>query len=290
MKTAVVVDGTADLSRQTAGALGIEVIPMLIHFGSESFKDEIDISREDFYERLTVTGSNAQTAAPGPGAFMEVYDRMADEGAQAILSLHLASSLSATYSVAASAATGFSRVKVTAIDTGQLSLGLGFLADRAARELEAGNSLERVTDILREQMERTFVFAALDTMQYLRRSGRVTSLVAGLGSALRIKPILKLHGGLATTERVRTGSRAIRRLIDILTELTPLERVAIVHANAPERAEELKRLSEGLLPTRHVIVTNITPAIGAHVGPGTVGFVAIAEDPEKANAARPLFE
>lgn len=263
---------------------------MLIHLDSQSYKDEVEITRQQFYERLSQVGVMAQTAAPGPGSFLQAYDRLADEGASQVLSLHLASSLSATYSIAASTQATYSRIQVSTLDTGQLSLGLGFLAERAAREARVGNDQDHILEVVREQMSRTFVFAALDTMEYLRRSGRVNSLVAGLGGALRIKPILKLHNGLATSERVRTASRATQRLVGILSILSPLERVAIVHANAPERADELRRLAGDLLPSGEVITANITPAIGAHVGPGTVGFVVVAGEIQKAQSARDIFQ
>jgi DegV family protein with EDD domain len=166
-------------------------------------------------------------------------------------------------------------VPVTVFDSRQLSLGTGFLVLAAAQAAAEGRPMDEITALLEEQISRTHVFAALDTLEFLRRSGRMSRVMAGLGSVLRIKPLLKMYDGNPTAERVRTRDRATQRLISLLSDLVPLEQVALVHTHAPDRAEELRRRVQHLLPEGEVPSVDITPVIGAHIGPGAVGFACV---------------
>jgi len=145
----------------------------------------------------------------------------------------------------------------------------------AARLAAAGHTLEQILAALNEQIKRTHVFAALDTLEYLRRSGRMNRFLANFGTMLQIKPILKMHDGKPETEKVRTRERALQRVVDILRALGPLERLAIVHTNAHERVAQLRALAADLLPTEDIWTMDITPVIGAHIGPGAVGFSVV---------------
>ena len=140
----------------------------------------------------------------------------------------------------------------------------------------AGKTLAEITTLLEEQILRTHVFAALDTLEFLRRSGRMSRVMAGLGTVLQIKPLLKMYDGEPTAERVRTRKRAIERLIGLLSDLVPLEQVALVHTHAPDRAQDLQHQVQHLLPEGEIPSVDITPVIGAHIGPGAVGFACVS--------------
>lgn len=254
---------------------GIRVVPLYLHFGQQSYLDGVELARPDFYRKLVESEVPVSTAAPAPQLFRNVYDQLAEQGATAILSIHVSESLSATLSVAKLAAQETTAVPVHVFDSRQLSLGTGFLVQTAAEMAAQGQPLERILAALDEQIKRTHVFAALDTLEFLRRGGRMSGLVAGLGSMLQIKPILRMYDGNPTSERVRTRGKATERLIRILEEMAPLERAAIVHAHAVERAQQLRELARHVLPAGEIPVVDISPVIGAHVGPGTVGFACV---------------
>ena len=160
-------------------------------------------------------------------------------------------------------------------DSQQLSLGTGFLVETAAKMATAGRAVAEILAALDEQIKRSHVFAVLDTLEFLRRSGRMNKYLAGLASLLQIKPILAMYHGKPSIERVRTRERASQRLLEMLRDVGPLERVAIVHAHAPHRVAELRSLAASLLPAEDVMVAEITPVIGAHIGPGAFGFAAV---------------
>jgi DegV family protein with EDD domain len=192
-----------------------------------------------------------------------------------VLSIHISISLSAVVDVARLGAKETDTVPVTVLDSRQLSLGTGFLVLTAAKAAAEGRSMDEITPMLEEQALRTHVFAALDTLEFLRRSGRMSRVMASLGSVLQIKPLLKMYNGNPTAERVRTRKRATERLISLLSDLVPLEQVALVHTHTPDRAEELRQQVQHLLPEGEVPSVDITPVIGAHIGPGAVGFACI---------------
>jgi DegV family protein with EDD domain len=276
MSIRIVTDSTCDLPQAVIQEYGIRVIPMYIHTNGESYLDGIDITREEFYRRLPEFDPAPTTAAPSPDKFQRIYEELAQEGAFEVLSIHISTSLSAVLDVATLAAKETTAVPVTVFDSRQLSLGTGFLVETAAKAAAQNRSMGEILEILEEQISRTHVFAALDTMEFLRRSGRISGLVAGFGSLLQVKPLLKMHEGEPTSERVRTTNGAFGRLENLLAERAPFERVALVHTHAVEQAELLKGRIERLLPEGELISVDITPVIGAHIGPGAVGFACIS--------------
>jgi DegV family protein with EDD domain len=276
MTIRVVTDSTCDLPREVVEAYGIRVVPMYIHTNGDSYLDGIDISRKEFYRRLPELDPAPTTAAPGPEKFRQIYEEVAEEGATEILSIHISVSLSAVVNVARLAAEEMKEIPVTVFDSRQLSLGTGFLVETAAKAAAQGKSMEEILNSLEEQISRTHVFAALDTMEFLRRSGRVSGLVAGFGSLLQIKPLLKMFDGEPISERVRTNNGAFNRLESLLAERGPFERVALVHTHAGEQAESLRQHVAHLLPDGELTSVDITPVIGAHIGPGAVGFACVS--------------
>lgn len=277
MSIKIVTDSTCDLPQSIIDELGITVIPLFINFGDKGYRDGVDISRADFYGRLPQSDPLPTTGAPGHEVFKQTYDRLANDGATEVLSIHISESLSATMNVAKVAAQETHSVPVTAFDSRQLSLGTGFVVEAAARAARDGRSLAEIIAQLDELIPRIHVFAALDTMEFLKRSGRVNGIVAGLGGLLQIKPILKMHNGKPDSDRVRTRSRAIGQMVNLLSQCSPLERVAMVHTHVPAHAEEVRRLVEPMLPEKDIWSLDITPVIGTHIGPGAVGFACVSK-------------
>jgi DegV family protein with EDD domain len=275
MTIRIVTDSTCDLPEEIVAEHGIRVVPLYINFGAESYLDGVDISREEFYAWLPDCDPAPTTAMPGPQMFLQTYEELAAEGATEILSLHISVSLSATLNTANLAAQEAS-VPVTVLDSGTLSIGMGFLVWAAAKAAEEGRSMGEIVALLEEQGSRTHVFAALDTLEFLRRSGRMHRVLAALGSWLQMKPLLKMHQGNPTAEKVRTAQTATRRLIALLEEQAPLEKVALVHTHCLDKAEALLRESSHLLPAGEVLSVDITPVFGTHLGPRTVGFACVS--------------
>jgi DegV family protein with EDD domain len=273
----IVTDSTCDLPTEIIARYGIRVVPLYINVGKQGFLDGIDITREEFYQKLPAFPEHPTTAAPTPQKFHELYDELANEGATDVLSIHISVKLSAVADVARLAAQETTSVPVTVFDSRQLSLGTGFLVEKAAILAAEGRSLSEITSSLNEQIKRSHVFAALDTLEFLRRSGRMNGVVAGLGSFLQLKPILTMYDGKPDAVRVRTRSRATERLLDLLRGAGALERVAIVHTHASDRVAELREKAAHLLPQDGIMAVDITPVIGAHIGPGAVGFAAVAK-------------
>ncbi len=277
MAVRIVTDSTCDLPTEVIARYGISVVPLYINVGDQSFLDGIDMKRDEFYTRLPSFSTHPTTAVPSPQKFHAIYQALADEGASEILSIHISAALSGTVDVACSAAQETTAVPVTVFDSQQLSLGTGFLVDTAAKMAAEGSSVAEIIAALNDQIQRSHVFAALDTLEFLKRSGRMNKYMAGIATWLQIKPIMIMHKGKPNSERVRTRDRAMKRVVEMLAAVGALERVAIVHTHAQtERIAELRALAAGLLPQRDILTADITPVIGAHIGPGAIGFAVVA--------------
>jgi DegV family protein with EDD domain len=279
MNIKIVTDSTSDLPLEIVKKHGISVIPMYINFGERGFQDGVDLSRREFYERLPQSDLFPTTAAPGIDNFKVVYIQLKEEGADEILSIHISASLSAVMDVAQSAAKEFNDIPVTVYDSGQLSLGTGFQVLAAAQAANNGLPMDDILRLLENQASRSYVFAALDTLEYLRRGGRMNSVMASLGSILQIKPILTMHAGNPGAERVRTKEKSINRLIELVSDLGPLEEVALVHTNARSEADALWQKARHLFPHQETpLSVDVTPVLGAHLGPGAIGFTCITKE------------
>jgi DegV family protein with EDD domain len=277
MTIRIVTDSTCDLPRKLIEKHHITVIPIYIHVGEQSFKDGIELSREEFYRRLPESKPTPTTAAPGPEVFRQVYERLAAEGATGILSIHISAKLSAAYTIAARTAKEIKIVPVTAFDSRQLSLGTGFQVLAAAQAAEAGNSMSEILSMLEDLIPRIRVFAALDSLEFLHRSGRMNFAISFFGTLLQIKPLMKMYNGDPSAERIRTRERAIQRLIELLQEASPLEKVALLHSNAETRARVLLEQVRSRLPDGEILVEEINPSIGSHIGPGVIGIATISK-------------
>lgn len=279
MTVRIVTDSTCDLPPETIQRLGVTVIPLHIHAGDRTYLDGVDLTREEFYARLPRYVPAPKTAAPGPEVFTRIYERLANEGAQAILSIHISESLSATINSARAAAEEFTRVPVTVMDSGQLSLGTGFIVEQAAQLAKAGKLTDQILSLVQSIMKRTYVFASLKTLEYLRRSGRMHFALASLGEILQIKPLLHMHLGKPTAHRVRTQNRATEQVLAWLAEYAPFERLAVLHAGVTEEAQRLREQVRSFFPEgSDVPIVQITPVLGAHLGIGALGFACISKE------------
>jgi len=281
MTIRIVTDSTCDLPVELIEEHKITVIPLFINVGEQEFQDGIDLSRHEFYEQLPKFHPSPTTAAPGPDVFRKIYEHLAAEGATEILSIHISEKLSGTVDIARQASRETSVVPVTVFDSRQLSLGTGFEVITAAKASAKGKSMREIITLLDDQISRTHVFAALDTLEFLRRSGRMNAAISRLGELLQIKPLLKMYDGNPTAERVRTRKNAIKRVIELIKEAAPLEQVAILHSNASDRARTLLDEVRPLLPEGGVLFEEITPVLGAHIGPGVIGFACISQKSER---------
>lgn len=276
MSIRIVTDSNCDLPEEAISEHGIVVVPLYINVGTDSYLDGVEMSRREFYERLPHFAAHPTTAVPGTDSFIRAYRGLAAEGATEILSIHISSSLSAITEIARLAAKEISTPAVTVFDSGQLTLGTGLLALSAAKAAARNQTLPEIVALLEQQASRTYCFAALDTLEFLRRSGRLSRFQSLLGSVLRIKPLLKMHRGEFDMERVRTRKGALARVVELTAALGPLEQLALVHTHAPEEADALARRASYLFPEDQVSLSaEVTPVIGTHIGPGAVGFVAI---------------
>lgn len=279
-RIALVTDSTAMLSASQAADRGITVVPLQVIVGAHAYSEGVDpeATPETIAEALRAY-TPVSTSRPTPSAFLETYERLADEGADAVLSIHLSSELSGTYESAQVAARDAS-VPVRAIDTRQLGMATGYAVLAAADVVEAGGSFEEAAGAALARASRTTSLFYVDTLEYLRRGGRIGTAAALLGSALAVKPLLTLEDGRITTrEKVRTAGRAVARLEELAAEAAealPVD-VAVAHLAAPDRAaglaERLRTRLADNLEGREVFVGEIGAVLGAHVGPGMVAVV-----------------
>ncbi len=275
MEIRIVTDSTCDLPPGLIEKHRITVVPLYINIGERSYLDQVEITRREFYQNLPDYRPHPTTSTPGIETFRQTYEKLAAEGAEHILSIHISETLSATVDAARKGAEQTQTVPVTVIDSQQLSLGVGFAVLAAAEAVEAGKSLAEIFSILEDQIARTHVAAGLDTLVFLRRSGRLNRVMTGLGSLLQLKPILTMHRGEAGSKNVRTAKRARETVVQMLEDHAPLEKAALVHANAPENAALLREMAAEFLPEGEILSMDITPVIGAHIGPGAAGFAYI---------------
>lgn len=280
-RVGVVTDSTASLSAETAAAHGVVVVPLEVVVGDETFLEgggELTSSAlaAALRDRRRVT-----TSQPGPAAFAAAYDALAAAGCTAVVSVHLSAGLSGTYDSAVLAAAEVG-VPVTVVDTRQVGMGVGFAVLAAAEAAAAGEQAEAVADAARRCAAGTTSLFYVDTLEHLRRGGRVGATAALLGSALAVKPLLRLDdGAVVPCEKVRTTAKALQRLGQLAVEAAdhrPVD-VAVAHLESPQRAADLAAMIgdwlDDELGQRDVAIVEIGAVLGAHVGPGMVG-VAVA--------------
>lgn len=281
----VVTDSISDLPAAVAAEMGIAVVPATIIFGADMYLEGVNLSREEFYGRLIAYSGLPKTAAPGPGAFADAYLRVSDENRRAgvplegIISLHPPASLSGLYNSAYSASQMVGSIRVEVVDSGQITMGVGWQAILAARAATEGKSLDEILVLVRAAYKRTLLVAGLETLEWAARSGRVNRLLATLGNMLAVKPIIKFQDGeISMIERARTHSRQVERVVAIANSWAPLQEVAVVHARAPQAAASVADMMAQIVPRQRIIVAEIGCALGSYAGPGAYGVVVVRAD------------
>ncbi|HOB21327.1 MAG TPA: DegV family protein [Bacillota bacterium] len=280
----IVTDSTADLSNPLREKYGLEMIPLNVHFGDELYKDQVDLSPEQFYEKLRTAKILPRTSQPSPGEFMELYKKIADEGAETIASIHLSAKLSGTYQSAKVAAASLPDLDIEVIDGQSASVGTAVQAIAAAEVAARGGTKEEVLAAAEAAKTKEGVYFVVDTLEYLQRNGRIGKAQAFLGTMLNVKPLLTLIDGIVCPyERVRGKKRAVGRMFEIMEEdLTKREEagekwdrllVAISHADSREEAEKVAAEIQTRFDNVEMIIEYIGPVIGTHVGPGTVAVI-----------------
>ena len=273
--TAIVVDSTADFPEATRRFPNWRVVALYVRFGDESFRDYVELSPDAFYARLRGATETPTTSQPTPGDFLAAYEEL--EGYERILSLHIAGKLSGTIESARAAATALGGERVRTIDSESASAAIAMLGLSIQRRLEAGTTDEQVDELVERYRREAGLLFTVETLEYLARGGRIGRARAWAGELLNIKPILSIREGeVLPIKRVRGNRKAFNEFATTFetgSRDVPALRVGIAHADAPERAEALRKMVRDTRPAAEIeIVTVLGPVVGAHAGPGTVGF------------------
>jgi DegV family protein with EDD domain len=278
MVVRILTDSTADLPKETAQRLGITVVPLTVFFGDDAYLDGVDLDNATFYQKLAASKELPRTSQPSPAAFQEAYTRLIEEGAEGILSVHLSSKLSGTYQSACTAQAELEKsgqtVPIAVVDSLSASAGIGYALEQAAQLASAGKSLAEIKAQVEDIAARTHILVVLDTLEFLRRGGRIGRASALLGTMLSFKPILAVKAGeVVPVERPRTRAKAYARIAEMLAEAGELEHIALVQSNeetGQQLAEALKSVYHGALPSY-----NLGAVIGTHTGPGVAAITFV---------------
>jgi DegV family protein with EDD domain len=276
MTIAIVTDSTADIPEDIASSYGIQVVPAVLIIEDKSYIDGKGYTREEFYQNLPGMKTPPTTATPSTGTFEETYSQLVDQGASQIISIHAPARLSGIFNSAAVAAQKFED-RVTVIDSGLLSLGIGFQVISAAEAARYKDSVSEIISVIDDVRRRIHLIAMLDSLEYIRRSGRVSWTRASLGALLQIKPFVTVQNGeVLRMGEARTRRKGIEHLYDRLKKLGSLEKLAILHTNAEADAYQMLNEFASRVKSQPLIV-NVTTIIGTHVGPNGLGFVAVVQ-------------
>ena len=276
---AIVTDSASDLPPERAASLGISIVPLVVNFGSQSFKAGVDMSIDDFWVRMTAPDAPfPTTAASAPGDFKAVYDAAFAGGADAIVSIHPAGTLSGTIKSAEIARGMLPDREIHVIDSQKASMGEGILAEMAVEMAGMGIAAAEIARVLESRIPDLDLYVALDTLEYLKKGGRISGARAAIGTLLSVKPIITVKDGqVEQADKVRTRAKARERVIELMTA-RPLERIAVLFTPPADgeafREELVARVPGGIDPAR-VSVQAVGPSVGPHLGPGCVGGVVL---------------
>jgi DegV family protein with EDD domain len=269
----IVTDSASDLSDEEAASHGIEVVPLTIRFGSDEYEDRTELSEERFYELMASSDKLPETAAPSPGKFEAAFRRQAEAGADTVICINLSSKLSATLQAAQNAARALEgELEVRVIDSLSITSGLGTQVLAAAEAAAAGRSADDVVALVEDLMQRTRVFGTLDTLDNLKKGGRVGGAQALLGSLLSIKPVVDLSSGeVQEAGKARTRRKALEQLRDKVFAQPSVEHLCVTHGLAPD-VEEMLDLLAPRYSRDEIEIRTIGPVIGTHGGPRVMGI------------------
>lgn len=275
MVVRIVTDSTADLPPGVVRDLGIEVVPLKVFFGDDAYLDGVELDNAGFYKKLAASKDLPTTSQPAPAAFQEAYQRLIDEGADAILSLHLSAKLSGTYQAACTGRDSLPEstraIPFAILDSQSISIGMNYPVQQASRMAREGKSLAEIQEAVEDTLARTHLMAVLDTLEYVRRGGRIGAASALLGNMLSFKPIVSLKDGeVVPLERPRTRGKAYARLAQLLAEMGEVEYVAIAESDdevGQQLSAALKSVYSG-----DVSMYKLGAVLGTHTGPGTAAI------------------
>jgi len=275
LNTAIVLDSTADFPDASDRFVNWRVVPLYVNFGTDSFKDGVELTAREFYERLRTSPQLPTTSQQTPGDFLATYAELGGYGR--ILSIHIASNLSGTFQSAGTAAQQLGDGRVRTIDSQSASVAIAMLALAIQRRLERGTTDEEIDALVERYLAEHGLLFTVDTLEFLARGGRIGKAKAFAGQLLNVKPILSIRDGeVLPVKRVRGNRKAFQEFVDALETNTrdePGLRVGIAHADAPERMAELEKMVRDIRPNAQIeMETSLGAVIGAHAGPGTVGF------------------
>ena len=278
MAVKIVTDSTSDLTPEMAGEFGITVVPLYVKFGTETYRDGVDLTTDDFYHRLSQSKILPTTSTPSAGTFAGVYDKLADE-ADEVLVITLSSKYSTTYEAALQGKDlKKSQVRIEVIDSYSAIMGLGLICISAAKAAQAGASLDEVADLVRNNMPRAHVRMAFDTLEYLKRGGRIGSAQALLGSILKVNPVLSIKGGSTeAVARTRSRAKAIDYLYNFVVGFARIEELAIEDATTPEEADTLAERLSSKFPRERIYRGKVSPVVGTHVGPHVLAVSVLGD-------------
>lgn len=275
MKIAVVTDSTAYIPKDLVKQYDIHVIPLSVIFGDETYREDIDITTEAFYKKLSETKTLPTTSQPPIGSFIELFEKLERDGYDAVVSIHLSRKFSGTYEVAKSAGNMMEKIQVYPYDTELSTMPQGFFAIRASELAREGKDIEAILNELDRMKENTRSYFMVDDLSHLQRGGRLTGAQAILGSLLNIKPILHIVDGyIVPFEKVRTRKRALGRIMKMLEEdvqTKRVRRVVFIHANDEASALRLREDFSKKYPEVETIISHFGPVIGTHLGEGSLG-------------------
>jgi fatty acid kinase fatty acid binding subunit len=267
----VVTDSTADLDASVRARLGLAVVPLIVNWDGQTFRDKIDLGPSDFYRRLRESKSLPKTGAPSLAAF-ETEFREQLKAHDGVICINLASQLSGTFEVARRAAESVDANRIWVVDSGSVSICIGWLAEMAVQLASDGVSAADIVDQLEQAKGRLRILALLETLTFLQRGGRIGRAAALAGTLLSVKPILSVRDGeVGPVERVRTMNGAVRRLVELVVADGPIERLGVMHADSPTIAAEVESQLRAHFPEVTIDRGELGPVVGTHGGPGVIG-------------------
>ena len=272
MTVRVVTDSAADIPPDLASTKNITVVPLSVRFGDDSYLSGVELSADEFWQKLKSSTTPPATAAPSAGDFQETYERLIAEGATGIVSVHLSSKLSATYQSAQVAAQQLQGTPIEVIDTLAVSAGTGLLALRAAERADAAANAAEITAEVKELQSRVRLYGTIDTLEYLRRGGRIGGAQALLGTMLKVKPVISLEDGIVEpVTRVRTRQKALEHIAQLVaSDAEKIDRLVVLTGEAPD-TDQFVSMLEGSVRVPSSDVWGFGPIVGTHAGPGIIG-------------------
>ncbi len=278
MTIRVVTDSASDISLEEAEDLGIEIVPLSVRFGDTEYTDLVDLSVSDFYQKMSESDLLPSTAAPSPGAFEAAFKKCAEAGADGVICINLSLALSATGQAAQLAADALAdTLPVKCIDSKSITCGLGTIIRKAANAAKNGGSMDEIVSLVQNLASRTRIFATLDTLENLKKGGRIGGAKAMLGTMLQFKPCLDLSSGeVVEAGRQRTRKKSLIWLKEVLEGESEISELSIIHGDAPD-VEEFATLISDIVPKEQIRINQLGAVIGTHGGPRVLGVTYLVQ-------------